>query len=236
MVLAQADQNTRFGTIDINPTDSRQWVDKIFEKFTHAFHIISRLQLRESELLENFQHKITDTLNALAEVAIGGKAIRIHGDLNLAQILVVAGDAYFVNFGEIASSNLHPQTLHQSPLKDVADILCSFNDAATFAIRNAKATDVSGDEEEITQLISAYINQANKTFLNSYFVAASELSQHWLKRDSELAALRLFCLENRFNEILKAEQRPDWLEIPLRDLANQAAGMPLDWNGETSVL
>ncbi|MDF3014205.1 MAG: hypothetical protein K0Q78_2409, partial [Cellvibrio sp.] len=46
------------------------------------------------------------------------------------------------------------------------------------------------------------------------------LSQHWNKRASEEAALALFCLDNRAREIIKLEYRPDYLDVPVRDLTD----------------
>jgi maltose alpha-D-glucosyltransferase/alpha-amylase len=188
-------------------------VDGITGRIGQVLEILRKQTTREAGWLVARAGKIHELIERLAASALGGTRTRIHGNLHLAQVLVVAGDACFVNFEDGGAG-----ALHQSPLKDVADIMCSFNDAAALAIRTAQTTDVLSDTDEIRRMVIAYTSKASNIFFDAYFLAASELSQRWHKRDSEEAALTLFCFDNRAREILKAEHRPDWLEVPVRDL------------------
>jgi maltose alpha-D-glucosyltransferase/alpha-amylase len=212
-LLAQPSTDPRFGAVETTPSETAGWVEGITLRVEQVLEILRNQATREAGWLVARAGKIHELIERLAASALGGTRTRIHGNLHLAQVLVMAGDACFVNFEDGVAG-----ALHQSPLKDVADIMCSFNDAAALAIRNAQTTDVLSDADEIRRLVVAYTNQASNTFFDAYFLAASELSQRWHKRDSEEAALTLFCLDNRAREILKAEHRPDWLEVPVRDL------------------
>ena len=223
LLLAQSDTNPRFGAMEITESETMEWVQGITHRVEHALDILRKQPIREADwLLENTQ-EIRGLIEQLGANSVGGTRTRIHGNLHLAQVLVVAGDACFINFGTGAAEGTHrndsPGSLHQSPLRDVADMMCSFSDAAAVAIRSIQKRDVTSDVDEIHRLVVAYTSQAGKTFCDSYFVAANELSKSWRTREREEAALTLFCLDNRIREIIKAEKRPDWLDIPVRDLA-----------------
>jgi maltose alpha-D-glucosyltransferase/alpha-amylase len=153
--------------------------------------------------------KIQQLIAQLGAGASGGIGARIHGNLNLAQVLVVAGDAFFVNFDDAS---------HQNPLKDVADMMCAFNDAAALAIRNAQTTDASSNSDEIHRLVVAYTHDASTAFYGAYQKATAALAQHWPQPGNAAAALALFCIDNRAREIIKAEHRPDWMDVPLQGL------------------
>ncbi|MDO8345065.1 MAG: maltose alpha-D-glucosyltransferase [Cellvibrio sp.] len=208
-ILAQPSENPRFGALPISAAQTAKWVDTIAHRFARAMNILRNQNTRDASWLVARAEKIQQLIAQLGASALGGIHSRIHGNLNLAQVLVVAGDAYFVNFEDSA---------HQNPLKDVADILCTFNDAAALAVRNAQTTDASSNSEEIRRLVVAHTSAASAAFYNAYVSAANDLAQHWPQRGSEAAALALFCLDNRAREIIKAEHRPDWLDVPLRDL------------------
>lgn len=209
VILTQPSENSRFGALPIDAAQTAGWVETIANRFAHAMDILRKQHTRDANWLVARAEKIQQLIAQLGANASGGVRARIHGNLNLAQVLVVAGDAYFVNFEDRS---------HQNPLKDVADILCTFNDAAALAIRNAQTTDASSDSEAIRHLVIAHTSAASAAFYAAYDEAAGQLAQHWPQRGSEAAALALFCLDNRAREIIKAEHRPDWLEVPLQDL------------------
>lgn len=212
-LLAQPSSDARFGVLDTSATETAAWVAEIARRMERALEIIRKQTISEAGWLVARAEKIHELINRLGKLALGGTRIRIHGNLHLAQVLVVAGDAWFVNFEEPTGA-----ALHQSPLKDVADMLCSFNDAAAQAIRSAQTTDVLSNADEIRRLVTTYTSQASKVFYDAYFLAASELSQQWQQRDSEEAALTLFYLDNRARDIVKLEYRADCLDVPVRDL------------------
>lgn len=218
LLFTQSNNNPRFGIKEISPIETEDWIQNILQRAEKVIDVIRNQPNPEIGKLINLSDKIHELIRRLGAIAIGGIHTRIHGNLHLAQILVVAGDACFVNFenAEVTQKN----SLYQSPLKDVADIMCSFSDAAAVAIRHAMTTDVLSDPNEIHRLVVTYTSQAGKTFCDAYFLEINELSQDWYTREGEEAALRLFCLDNRIGEILKAIHRPDWLEIPVRDLTD----------------
>jgi maltose alpha-D-glucosyltransferase/alpha-amylase len=215
MLLAQPNDDPRFGARKISVSETEEWVKGISNRVELMLGILQKKSDENSGWLVKHAQKIRELVSQLARKAKGGVRTRIHGNLHLAQILIVAGDTCFVNFEATSGT-----ALHQSPLKDVADILCSFNDAAAVAVRNAQATNMLPNENETNQLITTYTTQASKTFYDAYFSSTDALSSHWESRENEEAALNLFLIDNRVNEIIKAEDRPEWLNVPLKHLVD----------------
>ena len=223
LLLAQSSTNPRFGTRTITSAETNEWIQTIIRRVEQVLDILRKQTTAEAEWLVTHSEKIYQLIERLAASASASDGVRtrIHGNLHLAQVLVVAGDACFVNFeNDVSDPEKH---LHQNPLKDVASMMCSLKDAAVVAIRNAQTTDVLSEPEEIHRLVVGYIRQANNTFYEAYFQTVNESSPERSHNEKKQAILTLFCLENRISEILKAEQilnadrKPEWLEVPVRN-------------------
>src|SRR5690606_27401067 len=136
------------------------------------------------------------------------------------QVLVVGGDAFFIDFEGEPARSMAERRERQSPLKDVAGILRSFDYAAAMAIRNAQSTDESPAAEKARRTIAAvYLTQTRRAFADAYEQAAAELPHAWEASDGAEAALTLFRVEKAAYEVVyEAHFRPDWLEVPLQGL------------------
>jgi len=246
--LAKPSKNPRFGCVEITTAESVTAAQRICDGLQKVFDILGEYHEKESTSkdciwLVSHKAKIIKLIKNLAARTVGGIRMRIHGNFNLAQVLVVLSDAYFVNFEDeipnnvfepdigntalksrsltnssLKDNSLKHSYLKHSPLKDVADMLCSFDDAAAMAILSAQSTDVSSQTEQIRHITTTYNSLARTAFYDAYRFAASELPHAWKKHDGEDATLTLLCIDNRVREILKASHRPDWFEIPVKSL------------------
>lgn len=139
----------------------------------------------------------------------GGMKFRIHGDLHLGQILCGAGDIWFLDFEGETQRPMALRRTKQSPLKDVAGMLRSFHYAVHYAARSG--TLASSDPEVLYRQLCG-------TFLAAYhlYMEGSPL----LPGESRFnQALEFFILEKAVYELLyDLNNRPDWVEIPLRGL------------------
>lgn len=217
-LLARPSDDPRFGSVNTTVADTTAWVGRINRRIGQVLDIVRSQSIVDAKDLLDNAEQIYAWIERLGEAAYGGTRTRIHGNFHLAQVLVVAGDAFFVNFENAAIEGFENGALHQSPLKDVADMMCSFNDAAAQAIRSAQTTEVSSELEDIRHLVTVHIDKARTTFYEEYFRHAYDISHSWHHPGSKAAAYTLYCIDNRAREILKAEHRYDWLEVPLRDM------------------
>ncbi|MDD0843591.1 maltose alpha-D-glucosyltransferase [Pseudomonas sp. Gutcm_11s] len=227
LVLAQPSDDPDFGVRPSGEQHSEQWGESIAAQLQQALDALdqgrSRLddtQARELDGLLQQRNELQRLVRDLASLAAGGVCIRVHGDLHLGQVLVVQGDAYFIDFEGEPSRPLEQRRQRHSPMKDVAGMLRSFDYAAALALRNAQGTDSSEEAQQRRQsLVARYRGEARTAFYDAYRLAAADLPHEWHAREGEGAALALFSLEKAAYEVLyEAAYRPDWLGVPLSGL------------------
>ncbi|GGY71803.1 alpha-amylase [Cellvibrio zantedeschiae] len=220
LLLAQESKNTRFGYVETKTKEANQWARHISDRLQQALGILQERDIKDAAGLISRKNKILALIKKLSAYAVEGVLIRIHGNLHLAQILVARSDAYFVNFedGIIADET----QLRLSPLIDVADILCSFEDAGTITLKAAQGVDTSAETNRLQQISLKYRRKTRDAFYSAYKTAATKLPHAWQADASEDAVLRLACIDNRIREVLKASYRPEWLDVPLQGLIRES--------------
>lgn len=221
LILGKKSDSPRFGSQEITAADAGEWAINSTEKFTRALSLLTECQATAGsavvDTLQTNSKRITNLITELANRTIGSTRIRIHGNLHLARVLVVRGDAYFANFEEESTGPSCVNNLHRSPFNDVADMLCSFDDAAAVAIRNIKTTDVLAETEQSRELAARYLKLSRVAFYDSYrAITKPKLSAAAKRRDD--ATLALCSINNRVNAILKAHYDVNWLSLPTQGL------------------
>ncbi len=229
-LLAEATDEPEFGLHRSGAVDSGAWSNSIGAQLEQALETLrhARASLGEqggamADWLLEQRGELLQAIGNLARLAEGGVLIRVHGDLHLGQVLMVQGDARFIDFEGEPTRPLDERRQRHSPMKDVAGVLRSFDYAAAMALRNAQSTDSSAPAEvqaARAELALRYRREARDAFLAAYRAAAAGLMHAWHGREGEGAALALACLEKAAYELLyEADYRPDWLEVPLAGLA-----------------
>jgi len=144
--------------------------------------------------------------------------IRCHGDYHLGQLLWRENDFYILDFEGEPGKTADERRAKQSPLKDVAGMLRSFDYVAHSALdRVAKVhPDALERLEPWARIWQAWMSA---TFLKSYRQTAASL----LPADAASARqlLDLFRLEKALFEVqYELNYRPDWVRIPLLGILN----------------
>ena len=139
---------------------------------------------------------------------VGAMKIRHHGDFHLGQTLAVrdGADFFIIDFEGEPLRPLDERRRKHTPLRDVAGLLRSLGYAA------ASATAPEGWEE-----------QARAAFLDGYRGAAG--AAPFLPREAVAftRALAVLELEKAAYEVVyEANNRPDWIEIPVRGVIRAA--------------
>ncbi len=149
-------------------------------------------------------------IDALAAAAAGARRTRIHGDLHLGQVLVTAGDVTIIDFEGEPAKPLDARRAKDSPLRDVAGVLRSFDYAAATALHGlSEAGEAAHARAEA--LADDFRHASAEMFLRGYREAGGALDD---------GLLDLFLLEKAAYEVAyEAANRPDWLETPLHGLA-----------------
>ena len=155
---------------------------------------------------------------ALPLAAEGLVKTRYHGDLHLAQVLVVQNDFVIIDFEGEPARPVAERRLKHSPLRDVAGLIRSADYVARTAIaRRAKVR--SDDAGLATTLFGDWRRAVTDAFLAGYRDAARELPS--VPRDDAVTngLIRLFTIEKALYEVrYELDNRPDWVHVPLEGL------------------
>jgi trehalose synthase-fused probable maltokinase len=147
---------------------------------------------------------VQERLTLLAQVGIGGRMMRNHGDYHLGQTLMTPRGWVVLDFEGEPARPLHERRQKRSPLRDVAGMLRSFAYVAS-AAEMQRGTPVPEGWEE----------RARAAFLEHY-LAAVEAN---LLPPGEAAVnnlLSVFELEKAVYELrYELDNRPDWVPIPV---------------------
>jgi maltose alpha-D-glucosyltransferase/alpha-amylase len=158
----------------------------------------------------------------LLERARGGPAlefttakIRIHGDYHLGQVLLSEGDFYIIDFEGEPARRLTERRAKQSPLKDVAGMLRSFNYAA-YASLFAHASARPGELVRLEPWALTWQVWASASFLRGYFGRTQRALFVPAEPSLRDALLRFFVLDKALYELnYELNNRPEWVRIPL---------------------
>ncbi|WP_435005430.1 maltose alpha-D-glucosyltransferase [Tundrisphaera lichenicola] len=157
--------------------------------------------------------RLMELLSRRPDPGEGLVKIRVHGDYHLGQLLLQEGDFFILDFEGEPGRSIEERRAKQSPLKDVAGMLRSFDYVAYSALyRIAKVHPDALDRLEPWAKI--WRTWMSAEFLKEYRRVAKSL----LPTDSGAARqlLDLLRLEKALFELqYELDYRPDWVRIPL---------------------
>ncbi|MCW5700693.1 MAG: putative maltokinase, partial [Rhodospirillales bacterium] len=173
--------------------DLRETVELIFDRWMLIDRVIERSISKQKAIMKS----------------------RIHGDLHLGQVVVVREDFFVLDFEGEPVKSMEQRRAKQSPLRDVAGIVRSFNYAAWAALWDRLPS--QSRSEDLTKAVHNWETLATQSFISAYRDTAADCVTvpADLRRFKRL--LDLFTLEKALYEICyEAANRPDWLRIPLQ--------------------
>jgi maltokinase len=147
---------------------------------------------------------VRERLGALAQLGVGGRVIRTHGDYHLGQTLHTPRGWVILDFEGEPARPLPERRQKRSPLRDVAGMLRSFA-YVTSATRIMRGESAPGDFEQ----------RARETFLRHYL---GTVDPSLLPAGEAAIAhlLSVFELEKAVYELqYELDNRPDWVAIPV---------------------
>jgi maltose alpha-D-glucosyltransferase/alpha-amylase len=154
-------------------------------------------------------------LAQIPAVPSGAVKIRCHGDYHLGQVLRVENDFVILDFEGEPTRTVAERRAKQSPLKDVAGMLRSF-DYAAYAGLFAFTRDRPNEFGRLEPWAELWRQWTSAAFLRAYRTTAGRAV--FLPADGA-ALLDLFMLDKAFYELAyELNNRPDWVRIPLRGI------------------
>ncbi len=143
-----------------------------------------------------------------AQLGVGGRSIRTHGDYHLGQTLSTPTGWVIIDFEGEPARPLFQRRQKQSPLRDIASMLRSFAYATSAVTIMRGVVAPEGFEQ-----------RARETFLEHYF---ARIDPALLPAGESGVAnlLSIFELEKAIYELqYELDNRPDWLPIPAAGIA-----------------
>lgn len=204
--------------IDAWVAEARSAAEDAFTQLERGFERIpAEYQERARSLLER-----REEVQARMAVPPAGDAVftktRYHGDFHLGKVLGLPEDFCIVGFGGPPGRPLAERRRKSSPLRDVANMLRSFNYAAVASMRGL-TTDRPEDSSALEPAARDWERRVGAAFLEGYQAAIGDCSSY--PGDSQLtsALLDLFVLEKAFYEMtFELANRPPWLRIPFHGI------------------
>jgi maltokinase len=170
--------------------------------------------------LEPYADRICAFYDEYAQTALHGPGIqaqRVHGDLHLGQVLKTADTWMVIDFEGEPSRPVSERTLPQSPLRDVAGMLRSFDYAAQHALRAAPGEpDTPGAARTPTDGLRRERCAQAWTVRNRAAFCAGYAAVGGVDPRCHPFAMRAFELDKAVYEAgYEAAHRPDWLPVPM---------------------
>ncbi len=227
MVLAQPTEDAAFAPHPCAEADCEAWVAAARSQLEAALTVLAGAHdwaddaaHQAAAWLVAHREALLRRLPQLARAGLGSVCMRIHGDLHLGQILVVSGDAYFIDFEGEPARPLEQRRAKSSPLRDVAGMLRSLDYLAASGAASGGAGQSAAAQARKQAIVERFHQVAESAFLAAYAQATRSLPHRWSTPENLRTLLDLFLLDKAAYEInYEAANRPTWLSVPLKGLA-----------------
>ncbi len=224
-VFASPTDDAAFAPEPAPPEEVEGWVDNVLDDLRRTLSLLDKRrdslpeQARpEAGRLLEAEAEVFDRIEAVSGGGFGTVKTRHHGDYHLGQVLVVNNDFQILDFEGEPARSLAERRAKNSPLRDVAGMLRSFNYAARSALAN-----VADDQPERLATAEPWVrrweHEAGKAFLEGYVEGVGDADSYPEDPGQARALIELFVIEKALYEIrYELANRPDWVGIPIRGI------------------
>jgi maltose alpha-D-glucosyltransferase/alpha-amylase len=206
----------------VTPEDLAGWQDQVREQARSAEEALRRALEGErlgdtpryviESLLGRWDH-VDRAIEAFVPEGLEVVKTRLHGDLHLGQVVVVRDDFFVLDFEGEPMKTMDQRRAKQSPLRDVAGMIRSFNYAARTA--EMQRTWRPEKEGELRKTLADWEERVVQRFLAGYRTAVAGCPSVPADDAAFTSLVNLFALEKALYEVVyEATNRPDWIGIP----------------------
>jgi maltose alpha-D-glucosyltransferase/alpha-amylase len=222
-VLARTTGDPAFDPEPVTKADLETWRKEAIELADGAFELLEKgvtnltgeVKAAAEALLKRKKECVT-RFNALGMKHVDVVKTRIHGDLHLGQVLVAQNDWYIIDFEGQPATPLEIRRRKDSPLRDLAGVLRSFDYAAQSAVRRATTTVGEESARALSEQALSWRDRAAAAFLAAYHEVADQLPSYPKGAEAQRDWVNFFMLDKAVYELrYEAMNRPEWLELPI---------------------
>jgi maltose alpha-D-glucosyltransferase/alpha-amylase len=172
-----------------------------------------------AERLIDSRKDIVDSIGADLPAALDVMKIRIHGDYHLGQVIVVQNDFHIIDFEGEPRRPLAERRSKESPVRDIAGLLRSFDYAAIAAL-GPVAQAHPDRSTDLERMVGLWRDVAAAAFHSSYKQTILGCPAYPTDPGTAEALTKLFLIEKVFYELhYELANRPTWVGIPLQGAA-----------------
>ncbi len=216
--LAAPTPDPDFEPEPVNADDLAMWCERAQDLARQALSALTTCDLPDAHWLIGRAEKVADTIARHLPAQPFGVKTRIHGDYHLGQMLVSMNDVHVIDFEGEPVRAIEARRAKDSPLRDVAGVLRSFDYAAQ-AVLMRLASARPDVPQHMEGIVRNWRDRVTAAFLDAYFQAADEGNGIGLNNADARRLLDLFAIEKACYEIVyEAAHRPTWLPVPVRGL------------------
>jgi maltose alpha-D-glucosyltransferase / alpha-amylase len=222
LALASHDELIEFAPEQIGAGDIRRWIDdatacgeRVFEALMERRETLKEADRSLVDAALAFRAGLRNRLGAMLDPDIGGRNIRLHGDLRLDNILTVKDDICIIDFEGDPQRTLEERRRKAPAARDVAALICSIECSATAALH--RAIKVAPDEQgRLTAALNTWRDRSTAEFLAAYRETMTDRRLWPADYHGSTQLLDFFLLEKTLCETeYELAHRPDWLRVPL---------------------
>ena len=164
---------------------------------------------------------IETRLRSIVGLKIAASRIRVHGDYHLGQVLYTGKDFLIIDFEGEPARSLGERRLTRSAFVDVAGMLRSFHYAAYAKLvgHGGQAALRSEDERRLEPWARYWCAWVSAVFVHEYLAVADDAPFLPPSAEHRQLLLDLLSIEKALYELrYELNNRPDWVEVPLRGI------------------
>jgi maltose alpha-D-glucosyltransferase/alpha-amylase len=218
--LAHPGPDPDFGAEPVTGQDLEFWRRRALDQAEQALGAVASSNLAEAAWIKDNRHRLMTMIEARLPSGPFGLLTRIHGDYHLGQLLVAANDIQIIDFEGEPKRAIEARRAKDSPLRDVAGMLRSFDYAAATGLANLGAARPDA-ALSMAPVARNWRDRVAADFLDAYLAAVAEGGGLPFDNPEAARLLELFAIEKACYEIAyEASHRPAWLPVPLKGLAD----------------
>jgi maltose alpha-D-glucosyltransferase/alpha-amylase len=220
--LASDSDDPAFSPEPVSTGDLQAWRDGAVHEAEAALaalsagldHLEEPARINANRLLAG-REEVLRRVAAQAPGQVDAVKTRIHGDYHLGQVLVIQQDFMIIDFEGEPRKNAEERRRKQSPLRDVAGMLRSFDYAAWAALTRV-VQDHPQRRDFLQRQVLAWRDLATAAFLDAYQQAIAGCRCYPTDPEAARQLLALFMAEKIFYELqYELASRPAWVGIPI---------------------
>ena len=216
----------------ISERDLAIWRRRALEQAEGALAALRPPTFTEAAWLVEHAEQLLRHIEAILPARLNAVKIRLHGDLHLGQMLVVKNDIHIIDFEGEPERPLAERRAKNSPLRDVAGMIRSFNYAAWNTLLRIE-TLRPGAIDQLIPFARDWEERAVRAFLAAYMSTmegcpALPTEARDLRRLIHLFLIEKACYEIRY----EAGNRPQWLPVPVRGVISLMQGEERQADGQ----